>query len=240
MIGVNYDTLYSLWGEELVDDKKLKLSIKQRAIDLFEQLKPACIGVDRPVIWVCHSMGGLIVKQMLVDSPTLLSNTRGIVFMSTPHLGSNIAKTASKFAFLKPSTEVIELSTNSKYLVELNQKFLAKLGLNEAAKNKMTVLNFLEKQPTHLGFNFYWETVPEMSANLGVGEFCLVENYNHLNICKPKSRESVVYDKVKDLINDLIESETLGCERCRDEYKAEKSLRLSEIFYDFFKLNYFY
>ena len=123
LLGINYDTLYSLWGEELIDDKKLKLSIKQRAIDLLEQLKLARIGVDRPVVWVCHSMGGLIVKQMLVDSRELLNNTKALVFISTPHLGSNVAKTAAKFSFAtKPSPEIIELSTNSKYLIELNEK----------------------------------------------------------------------------------------------------------------------
>lgn len=125
LMGINYDTLYSLWGEELVDDKKLKLSIKQRAIDLAEQLALARVGVDRPVIWICHSMGGLIVKQMLVDSVQLFANTRAIIFLSTPHLGSGAAAAAAKLAFAtKPSTEIIELSTNSKYLIELNEKFL--------------------------------------------------------------------------------------------------------------------
>ena len=59
ILGINYDTLYTLWGEDLIDDKKLKFSIKQRAVDLSEQFKLARVGENnRPVLFVCHSMGG--------------------------------------------------------------------------------------------------------------------------------------------------------------------------------------
>lgn len=51
LIGVNYESLFSSWEEEKFDDKKLKLGIKERAIDLVEQLKNAHVG-QRPIIWV--------------------------------------------------------------------------------------------------------------------------------------------------------------------------------------------
>lgn len=241
MIGINYETLYSLWGEELIDDKKLKLSIKQRAIDLFDQLKQSQIGVDRPVVWICHSMGGLIVKQMLVDSADLLAHTKAIVFVSTPHLGSNAAKMTAKFSFAtKPSTEIYELTTNNKYLIELNEKFLATMKTQQLA-NKPNIVSMLEKQPIHLGFKLYWsEAVAESSANLGLGEFVWVDNRNHINICKPENRDSIVYKKICQVINQVIRDERLNCEKCKKECEADKSRRLEEIFYEFLKLNYFY
>ena len=41
VLGVDYDSLYSLWGQELVDEKKLNLSIKKQAAQLAEQLRLA-------------------------------------------------------------------------------------------------------------------------------------------------------------------------------------------------------
>lgn len=92
-------------------------------------------------------MGGLIVKQMLVHlseierkldrnkmskrdakkylDSSLVESTRGIVFCSTPHLGSSVAKAFSNFKYvILPSNELVELSYNSNYLVDLNKKFL--------------------------------------------------------------------------------------------------------------------
>lgn len=243
LIGINFETLYSLWGEELIDDKKLKLSIKQRAIDLLAQLQQAHIGLDRPVVWVCHSMGGLIVKQMMVDSPQLMANTKSIVFMSTPHLGSGAAKATALFSFAtKPSTEIYELVTNSKYLIELNQRFLVELRRHLESHNaSMHIVSLLEKQPIYLGFNLYWsETVHESSANIGIGEFHRIENRDHINICKPENRNSEVYRHVRDAINRVIENECLTCERCKREVEDAKTRRWSEIFYEFFKPNCFY
>ena len=78
------------------------LSIKEQASRLRNELESAGVG-DRPVIFVTHSMGGLIVKEMLVEdskdvySP-LLHQTKGVVFYSTPHRGSPVV---NQFAMLK-------------------------------------------------------------------------------------------------------------------------------------------
>ncbi|KAJ5626433.1 hypothetical protein N7528_003860 [Penicillium herquei] len=59
---------------------------------------------DRPIIFVCHSLGGLVVKRALIYSRSLSGvkktkhlssiyvSTFGILFLGTPHNGSDIAK----------------------------------------------------------------------------------------------------------------------------------------------------
>lgn len=55
--------------------------------------------VDRPIIFLAHSLGGLVIKSALVrasiaspnsrkDSGTIKDSTNGIVFFATPHRGS--------------------------------------------------------------------------------------------------------------------------------------------------------
>ena len=47
---------------------------------------------DRPIVFVCHSLGGIVVKQALVEAHNAdelhgmtLKATRGIAFFGTPH-----------------------------------------------------------------------------------------------------------------------------------------------------------
>ncbi|RBR08675.1 uncharacterized protein FIESC28_10129 [Fusarium coffeatum] len=55
-----------------------------------------------PIIWVCHSLGGIIVKQALLyssdthephlqDLRSIFVSTFGLIFLGTPHMGSDAA-----------------------------------------------------------------------------------------------------------------------------------------------------
>jgi hypothetical protein len=256
-MGVNYDTMYSLWGEDLIDDKKLNWSIKQRAVDLIEQMKLAHVG-KRPVVWVCHSMGGLIVKQIMVQLnemvnkasgeekehlKSLLESTRAIMFLSTPHLGSSIAKTTSKFSFATfASTDIHEMATNSDFLVDLNKKFLNLVNSSSVLKEKLKVISLLETMQTPIGYisGIYITTVTEKSAKIDIGEFHLINNKDHLNICKPNDRDDFMYVKIVNLISDLINVENLNCEKCKYDYDLDREKRLNEHFFEFFQANCYY
>ena len=242
----------------MIDDKKLNWSIKQRAIDLIEQLKLAHVG-KRPVVWVCHSMGGLIVKQIMVqlsemvskangpeDSEylrSLLENTRAIMFLSTPHLGSSIAKTTSKFSFATyASTDIHEMATNSDFLVDLNKKFLNLVNSSSTLKEKLQVISLLETLQTPIGYisGIYVTTVTEKSAKIDIGEFHLISDKDHLNICKPNDRNDFMYMKIVNLINDLINVENLNCEKCKYDFSLDNDKKFNEYLFEFFRANCYY
>jgi pimeloyl-ACP methyl ester carboxylesterase len=66
------------------------LTLTDRADTFLQLMGTHGIGT-RPLVFVTHSLGGLIAKQILVRAPELLKNTRAVLFLATPHSGSALA-----------------------------------------------------------------------------------------------------------------------------------------------------
>lgn len=101
--------------------------------------------VERPIIFVVHSLGGLVTKQCLIysrsiDHPnsehlrSIYVSTYGILFMGTPHLGSDLAKWGTLLQsiasatlprkFFDSSSHLVEaLKTNNETLQNINRHF---------------------------------------------------------------------------------------------------------------------
>ena len=70
---------------------------------------------DRPIFFVCHSLGGLLVKELLRHALTtttkykkLATNVKLVVFFATPHNGSAVADLAMYLGFfLRNSVEAV-------------------------------------------------------------------------------------------------------------------------------------
>ncbi|XP_047715923.1 protein SERAC1 isoform X3 [Prionailurus viverrinus] len=197
IISVEYDTSLSDWRTRCPMERK---SIAFRSDELLRKLRAAGVG-DRPVIWVSHSMGGLLVKKMLLEASkkpemsTVINNTRGIIFYSVPHHGSHLAEYSVNIRYLLfPSLEVKELSKDSPALKTLQDDFL------EFAKDKnFQVLNFVETLPTYIGSMIKLHVVPVESADLGIGDLIPVD-VDHLNICKPKKKDAFLYQRTLQFI----------------------------------------
>ncbi|XP_023613964.1 protein SERAC1 isoform X4 [Myotis lucifugus] len=179
IISVEYDTSLSDWRARCPTERK---SIAFRSNELLQKLRAAGVG-DRPMVWVSHSMGGLLVKKMLLEASqnpemsTVIDNTRGIIFYSVPHHGSHLADYSVNVRYLLfPSLEVKELSKDSPALKALQDDFL------EFAKDRnFQVLSFVETLPTSIGSMIKLHVVPVDSADLGIGDLIPVD-VNHLNI----------------------------------------------------------
>ncbi|KAM4680512.1 protein SERAC1 isoform 2-T2 [Amazona ochrocephala] len=206
VISVEYDTDLSDWKAKCPVEAHRK-SIAYRSNELLDKLRAAGIG-DRPLVWVSHSMGGLLVKKMLVDASKnpemekIVNNTRGIIFYSVPHHGSQLAEYSMNARYLLfPSVEVKELSKDSPALKELNDDFLSL-----AKDKKFSVLSFAETLPTHISSMIKLHIVPLESAKLGIGDLIPVD-VNHLNICKPKKKDAFLYQHTLKFIQDVLAQE---------------------------------
>ncbi|XP_044762041.1 protein SERAC1 isoform X3 [Coccinella septempunctata] len=208
VLGVNYETTLSKWNG-CCSHVTEKTNLEEQSAKLMASLLQAGVG-KRPVVWVTHSMGGLLVKNILCKASgssdpgvrRLIDNTRGIVFYSTPHLGSNLAtfNPASQLV-LRLSIEVQDLRENSPLLLDIHKRFLKVLE-----DSPIRVISFVESKKTYftaLKFNFQLVT-PE-SGNPGVGEYYEIP-LDHLGICKPMSKFSFLYRRVYDFVQEVIES----------------------------------
>ncbi|XP_028253929.1 protein SERAC1 [Parambassis ranga] len=205
VLSVEYDSHLSDWMAKCPAENQRK-SLAYRSRELLKKLKLAGVG-ERPVVWVAHSMGGLLVKKMLLDAAEdpdmqgLLKNTKGIVFYSVPHHGTFMAEYSVNVRYLLfPSIEVRELCKDSPALRNLNENFL------KMAKDKdFKVLSFAETVPTNIGPMINILVVPAQSANLGIGELIEVD-VDHLNICKPDKKDSFLYKRSLQFIQEALQS----------------------------------
>jgi len=114
--------------------------------------------VERPIIFVAHSLGGLVTKQCLIYSRSIehqnsvhlrsiYLSTYGILFMGTPHNGSDLAKWGSLLQSIAAATLPRKLFDSSSHLVE------------DLKKNNETLQNinrqFTEIMPRLHVFYFY-------------------------------------------------------------------------------------
>src|SRR4051794_2103562 len=93
----------------------------------------------RPIIFLGHSLGGLVIKQALIKSagynshgrhPTLgeiYANTKGVIFLGTPHRGSDkeglgeVVSKIAKFSFRQPNEQLLQTLKPVSHILE-NQR----------------------------------------------------------------------------------------------------------------------
>lgn len=203
VIMVEYDTTLSHWVSQCPQEPETR-SLMYRSEEIRRKLRKAGVG-KRPVIWVVHSMGGLLVKQLLLDAEKndefrcMYDNTKGIVFYSTPHLGSALASYSSQARhLLLPSVEVKELCQKSPFLATLHENFLALVQ-----RHPVKLLSFGETVPMKFSWMLQTVLVTNDSADLGVGEF-LPLDVDHVDVCKPSSQTDERYLKTSQFIQKLI------------------------------------
>ncbi|KAF2651873.1 hypothetical protein K491DRAFT_75781 [Lophiostoma macrostomum CBS 122681] len=165
---------------------------------------------DRPIVFVAHSLGGLVVKKALVDAKLndayarIRSATHGIAFFATPHMGGNYA------AFMKIVSKIVNhVARNSpNTLVEDLQKpsgpygFIAKL--NEDFQHQLEdyyFVNFFESNYT-AGFDVIVDRESATMMLPGSRQIVVPVDANHSQICKFAKKDSI-YEQVEGRIAKL-------------------------------------
>lgn len=130
----------------------------------------------------------------------LAAATKAIAFYSTPHFGSSMAALGWKLRHLpgaSPAPSIHHLSPGP-HLAALNACLAV---LHESGR--VQVLSFTEGLATSLaGLGFIPKVliVPFESAYPGFGAVHVLESQDHIDVCKPESRQAQAYTKLVEFV----------------------------------------
>ena len=182
----------------------------KKEMDLFERAKASletmsCYGIGtRPIVFVGHSLGGLLIKQMLrtardsTEKPwqQIADQCRGVVFLATPHSGSSLANILSLLSLGLKSVHIDKLKADSSELTELNESFRA-----HCMKQPMTIIAYYEKFKTSKSII----VVDQKSADPGIsGVTPIPVDADHTAICTPQSRQSPIYVSLRFRLTGIV------------------------------------
>jgi tetratricopeptide (TPR) repeat protein len=164
---------------------------------------------NRPIVFVCHSLGGVVCKQALVEAHNanevhgpILKYTRGIAFFGTPHSGGHGARLGDSIVRVLHAVtgnvrnDIMEWLRSDSFLSNhLAENFVRR------AKN-MRIVSFMENLPISRHFGL---VVPRSSSSLNwPAETRVLMEATHTTICKFSSQEDDLYIRVADHMLDLI------------------------------------
>ncbi|CAM6118447.1 unnamed protein product [Calypogeia fissa] len=159
-----------------------------------------------PIVLVGHSIGGLVIKELCCQAHSQLSmnrdfqttklekfltNLRGVFYFATPHHGSPVA---NRMADMVGSPLMKYFKTLSTDTARLNSTFD---GIRKVYE-KWQFASLGEDSPTNLGWLGKDMVVPE--ASVREDNFNVVQGADHYSICRPRSKTSRSFYKLKDFL----------------------------------------
>lgn len=194
---IGHTNIYSLGYGAAVFEKwaKKEMDMFERADNILEQFAGKGIG-QRPLVFITHSLGGILTKMILrasvladdEDWEAVSAATKLVVFLSTPHTGASIANNVDA---IPGSSKHIKLLANETGMLQDLNKAYRKLC---STKDDLITKVYYEKHTTYKMVL----VVSRESADPGVqGANPVAVDRDHISICKPKDRDDIVYLGIK-------------------------------------------
>lgn len=160
--------------------------------DLKERLQLDHVLSSKALVFVCHSMGGIVVRRYLVSREHDLKEVAvGLYLVASPSLGSNYANWLEPIAQLMnhSQADVLRFSQNNQWLNDLNKDFKNLIGANrltirgkEITEDKFVILKKL---------GFLKQVVEPLFGALYFPEPYKLPGSDHFSIAKPENKDSI-------------------------------------------------
>ena len=206
---LGYDAKLSSWQDNA-------MPLPDQGVSVLETLATEEGLKNRPILLIGHSMGGLVIKTVVIHGRTngvsryakVVERIRGIAFVATPHKGSQLATIAQYLSiFLRTNPQVGNMQNHDAHLRSLHQQFLA---YHNAADSCIAVRTFAETKGILIGKRFLWTNWgptklvvdPDSSEPHIPGEVAVRLPENHFSICKLKKKDDQLYKSLIDFIKE--------------------------------------
>jgi pimeloyl-ACP methyl ester carboxylesterase len=200
-------TIAAYWYDTTLFDKSLGLDEHARqmtAVFKSENL------LDRQFVFVCHSMGGLLVRRFLLMRPDVAENVQMLCFLSTPFAGSQLVDPAILLSSNPTIQDMLRSPDIHTWLDEQQSQWV------ESKLKNIPAYCGYEKVNLH-GFR----VVDENSAGRGANRQIMPFKADHIVLCKPASKDELVYKFLVNAYNETVPK--LNSQRVK-EWPTEETL----------------
>ncbi|KAI1324505.1 hypothetical protein F5Y16DRAFT_402357 [Xylariaceae sp. FL0255] len=159
-----------------------------------------------PIIFVVHSMGGLVVKKACLlglhdtNYQDMIQAVSAIMFLSTPHRGTNLAETLNRVL-------AASFQSSKNFLSDLNKSSTAIEELNEQFRHmapRLTIWSFYETLATAIGPRKIMVLEKDSSVLGYPTEISRPLQADHHDVCKFASPVDSSYVTVRNAIKSLV------------------------------------
>lgn len=201
---LEYDAALSAWRDNA-------MPLPDQGDSVLDCLASEPALVKKSLVLLGHSMGGLVIKTLLIHGATkggeryerVVQQVKGIVFIATPHKGADLANLAT--LILRTNEQVGNMQNHDAHLRSLHQQFLAYYQ-----KYPIKVRTYAETRPLLIGKKLLGWNIgahklvvdPDSSEPHVPSEIAIRLPEDHISICKIPNQNAQLY---KSLISYLRE-----------------------------------
>jgi hypothetical protein len=209
------------------------------AVDaLKEQMKLDGVRESGRLVFICYSMGGIVVRKFLVQRAAELSNAGkeiDLFLIASPSLGSRYADWLSLLARRHAQVRDLRSIENNTWLQELDKEFI---NLQHSVHLKIKGKELVEDKGMSLGrFNlgylldpFRKPVVEQFSAARYFGERIKIPGSDHFSIARPKDSTALQH---RLLVNFIQETTSFKLLHIKTEFKNAASMLGHPVLYEF-------
>ncbi len=161
---------------------------------------------SKQVVFICHSMGGIIVRKFIVERVGDLLERKtgiGLFLVASPSLGSSYANLLKPLAKITGNTQadVLRFEQNNIWLNGLDKEFQ---NLKSSGKVHILGKELIEDKFFIFKGFFLKQVVEPFSGAKYFGESYKVPNSDHFSIAKPKNKKAIQHRLLCQFLKDFL------------------------------------